>query len=52
MMQDRHRERRGFAGAGLRNPDHVAARHNDGNGLRLNRSSASARVICSARPKS
>ena len=36
-MQDRHRERRGFAGAGLRNPDHVAARQNDRNGLRLNR---------------
>ena len=37
MMQDRHRERRGFAGAGLRNPDHVASRHDDGNGLDLNR---------------
>ena len=37
MMQDRHRERCGFAGAGLRNPDHVAARQNGGNGLRLNR---------------
>jgi len=37
MMQDWHREGRGFAGAGLRNPDHVAARHDGGNGLRLNR---------------
>jgi hypothetical protein len=37
MMQDRQRERRGLAGAGLRNPDHVAARQNGGNGLRLNR---------------
>ena len=41
-----------------RNPDHVEARQNDGNGPRLNRvgvayfSSASARVIGSARPKS
>jgi hypothetical protein len=26
MMQDRHRECRGLAGAGLRNPDHVATR--------------------------
>src|SRR6516165_7872007 len=37
MMQDRQRERRGLAGAGLRNPDHIAARQNGGNGLRLNR---------------
>ena len=36
MMQDRHREGRSLAGAGLRNLDHVAARQNDGNGLRLN----------------
>src|ERR1700730_11826383 len=37
MMQDRQRERRGLAGAGLRNPDHVAARQNGGNGLRRKR---------------
>ena len=37
MMQDRHREGRDLAGAGLRNSDHVAARHDDGNDLRLNR---------------
>ena len=37
MMQDRHRECRGLAGASLRNPDHVAARQNNGNGLRLDR---------------
>jgi hypothetical protein len=36
-MQDRQRERCGLAGAGLSDPDHVAARQNDGNGLRLNR---------------
>src|SRR5262249_61512811 len=37
MMQDRQRERRGFAGAGLRNPDHVAARENGGEGVRPER---------------
>jgi hypothetical protein len=37
MMQDRQRERRGLAGAGLRYPDHVPARQRQGNGPGLNR---------------
>src|SRR2546425_9818998 len=36
VMQDRQRKRRGLAGAGLRDPDHVAARQHDRNCLRLN----------------
>ncbi len=36
-MQDRHRECGGLAGAGLRNSDHVAARHDDRYGLFLDR---------------
>ena len=36
-MQDRQREGRGLAGAGLRDADHVAARHDDRDGLRLDR---------------
>ena len=35
MMQDRQRERGGLAGSGLRDSDHVAARHDDRNCLRL-----------------
>jgi hypothetical protein len=34
-VQDRQRERRGLAGSGLRNPDHVAARHDCRDSLRL-----------------
>src|SRR5207302_3989840 len=37
MMQDRQREGCGLAGAGLRDPDHVAARKRDRNGLHLDR---------------
>jgi hypothetical protein len=36
-MQDRQRERRGLSGAGLRDPDHVAARQHKRNGLDLDR---------------
>ena len=37
VMQDRQRERGSLAGAGLGNSDHIAARHHDRNGLRLDR---------------
>src|SRR5262245_36736404 len=50
MMQDRHREGRGLAGAGLRNSDHVGARQNDGNGLRLNRRGRGVFFICERAP--
>ena len=37
VVQDRQREGRGLAGAGLRNADDIAAGENDRNGLCLNR---------------
>ena len=37
LMQDRQREGRGLAGAGLGNADHVAARHQERDGLGLDR---------------
>ena len=37
LLQDRQREGGGFAGAGLGDPDHVAARHDDRDGLYLDR---------------
>ena len=37
MMQDRQREGRGLAGSGLGDSDHVAARHDGRDGLRLDR---------------
>jgi len=57
QVQDRQRESRGFAGAGLSDPDHVAARYGDRDGLHFDRgrvayfSSAIARAIASLRPK-
>ena len=38
VIEDRQRERRGLAGAGLRNADDVAALHGERDGLGLDRS--------------
>jgi len=46
MMQDRQCESGGFAGSGLRNSDHVAARHDDRDGLLLDRGCGGVLFFC------